>query len=124
MRKIIVIAGLFLIGFLVYNYIYQDHRNIESETAEYSLSATAIASEFAKNPNAAQQKYLNKTVVIFGAISAMDTTQITIDAVVFCQLETAVDRGLKLHSKIKVKGRVIGFDDLLGEVKLDQCIIN
>ena len=25
---------------------------------------------------------------------------------------------------VSVKGRVIGFDDLMGEIKLDECVIN
>ncbi len=65
----------------------------------------------------------NKVVIISGIISDTDADGITIKQI-YCQLREEVNNTVFLkNQKIKIKGRVIGYDDLLEEVKLDQCII-
>jgi hypothetical protein len=34
-----------------------------------------------------------------------------------------VSEQVMLNSQVKIKGRVTGYDDLLEELKLDQCLI-
>jgi hypothetical protein len=33
-----------------------------------------------------------------------------------------VDTTIKKNQKVTLKGRVVGYDDLMGEIKLDQCL--
>ena len=121
MRKwvVIIIIVAVLLG---YNYIYQDHRDIESETAAYTLSAQDISNEFEINPSESETKYLNKTIVISGKITELGERQVTLNGKVFCQLNKKVN-ALKLDQYVKIKGRFIGYDNLLEETKLDQCYI-
>jgi len=106
---------------LAYNYIYQKHRDIKSESAEFTVVALDIANEFAMDPSVSEQKYLNKTIEVHGAITEQNDYDLTLDDKVFCQFSSKI-KGVK-SNKIKVKGRFIGYDDLLGQVKLDQCSI-
>jgi len=124
MRKWIVILGLLIIAAVIgYNYIYQDHRDIEKEVAEFSMNAEEISILFSENAKAAEQKLLNKTVEISGLISDINTNEITIDDRVFCQFSNVTQTSKNKNVTIKIKGRVIGYDDLLEQVKLDQCTI-
>lgn len=124
MRKWIIILILLVIGGIIgYNYIYQDHRDIESETAEFSMSSSELAIQFSKDAISAEQKFLNKTIEISGLISDISTNDITIDDNVFCQFLNTIETSLDKNDKAKIKGRVIGYDDLLEQVKLDQCTI-
>jgi hypothetical protein len=124
MRKWIVILGLLIIATVIgYNYIYQDHRDIEKEVAEFSMNAEEISVLFSENAKAAEQKLLNKTVEISGLISDINTNDITIDDRVFCQFSNGIQTSKNKNATIKIKGRVIGYDDLLEQVKLDQCTI-
>ncbi len=123
MKKWIAIIVLILIVVIGYNYIYQDHRNISSEAPEFELNAISIKNEFASNSVASEKKYLNKTVAILGEVSDSSDKEITLNSSVFCQLIDSLKEPLKMDSQIKIKGRVIGYDDLLEQVKLDQCII-
>jgi hypothetical protein len=124
MRKWIALLILVIVAFLGYQYIYQDHRNIENETAVFNLSAQNITNEFEINPSDAEAKYLNKTIVIKGIITSLGQNQITVNNKVFCQL-TSSTLILKINQKVTLKGRFIGYDNLLEEIKLDQChIIN
>ena len=124
MRKYWIIIALLLIGFIGYNYLYKDHRNIETENAEYSLTSQQMHSEYDIDAMASQNKYLNKTIEISGHVSEISETEITLDDMVFCQFSEQIPKEIQLNSKITVKGRFIGYDELLEQVKLDQCIIN
>ncbi|MTE26164.1 OB-fold protein [Winogradskyella ouciana] len=124
MRKWIVILLLLVIAVVVgYNYIYQDHRDIESETAEFSMVSSDISKLFSEKTTIAEKKFLNKTIEVSGLISEINTSDITIDDKVFCQFSNNIKTSLVENDKIKIKGRVIGYDDLLEQVKLDQCSI-
>lgn len=124
MRKWIVILGLLIIATVIgYNYIYQDHRDIEKEVAEFSMNAEEISVLFLENAKATEQKLLNKTVEVSGLISDINTNDITIDDKVFCQFSSGTQTSKNKNATIKIKGRVIGYDDLLEQVKLDQCTI-
>jgi len=123
MRKWFILIFIILLVIVGYNYVYQDHRNIEKEVATVIISSTVISNEFSQNPSKAEKKYLNKTVEIFGLVTELNKKDLTLDYRVFCQFENEFDKSLIIDSKFKIKGRVIGYDDLLEEVKLDQCYI-
>ncbi len=121
MKKVIVFVILIIIIVIGYNYIYQDHRNVTEEQASYSISALKISEEFFNNPVTSEKKYLNKTITISGLVTAIHKNNLTLNTKVFCMLTKT--QFSKINSKIKVKGRFIGYDDLLEEIKLDQCHI-
>ncbi|WP_299225231.1 hypothetical protein [uncultured Psychroserpens sp.] len=122
-KRIIVLLVLLLTVIVGYNYIYQDHRDIKNEVAEYSISSNEIALMFFENATRSEQKLLNKTIEVSGAISEINVGEVTIDDKIFCQLSNKTLTLTKGDEHIKIKGRVIGYDDLLEQVKLDQCII-
>jgi hypothetical protein len=121
MRKWIVLIILIVIGIIAYNYIYQDHRDIENETAEFVLNSTDLVNEFAINPSASEKKYLNKTIEVFGTITELNVQDLTLDNNIFCQFNSKIE--VDTSKKVSIKGRFIGYDDLLEEIKLDQCSI-
>ncbi|WP_422106864.1 OB-fold protein [Winogradskyella sp.] len=124
MRKWIGFLIVLIIAVIIgYNYIYQDHRDIERETAEFTVLSSEISELFADNSITAEQKFLNKTIEVSGLISDINTNTITIDDKVFCQFSEQIETALDKNDNVKIKGRVIGYDDLLEQVKLDQCII-
>ncbi|MDG5492114.1 hypothetical protein [Psychroserpens sp. SPM9] len=123
-KRIIIFIVLIILSIIGYNYIYQDHRNIENESAQFEISTHAIALQFKENAKDAEAKYLNTTVAVFGSITEKDSNAITLDDKVFCQFSKTIKNENTLTTKLKIKGRVIGYDDLLEQVKLDQCTIN
>lgn len=124
MLKKIIILGVIIIAAIVgYNYIYQDHRTIENESAEFTITSQIIEREFSENMKTAETKYLNKTVEISGIVSEINTNDITLNNKVFCQFSKAIESSIKHNSNLRIKGRVIGYDDLLEQVKIDQCTI-
>lgn len=121
---IALIIVLIITTVIGYNYVYKDHRDIESEQTEFTMSSVEINQLFSKNPTSAEQKFLNKTIEVSGLITDINSNDITIDDTVFCQFSNNLETSLNKNEKVKIKGRVIGYDDLLEQVKLDQCSIN
>ena len=122
-KKIIIFIGFIILVIVGYNYIYQSHRDIENENAQYEITSNKIALEFIENATETETKYLNTTIEVIGMVSEKDSNTITLDDKVFCQFNTSFKNTIVFDSKIKIKGRVIGYDDLLEQVKLDQCTI-
>lgn len=125
-KKTILISIVLLLVLVVivgYNYVFQGHRNIAKEQSEFVLAANLLIEEFANEPELSQTKYLNKTIEISGAVTNMDSNTLTVSEKVFCQFISTIDPAANLNEQITVKGRFIGYDDLLEEIKLDQCIV-
>lgn len=107
-KKLLLLLGILAISaILAYNYIYQDHRNISEETAEFTVTASNLVQDFIKNVSTTQDKYLNKTIEVTGIITAKDANSVTLDNAVFCTLSNPTK--VSLNTTITVKGRCIGF---------------
>ena len=123
-RNLILILVILLITYFGYNYIYQDHRDIKTETPAFTISALSLASEFQENPTTAETKYLNKTIKVTGIVTELTKTDLTLDKIIFCSIiKSSNTETINLNDKIIIKGRCIGYDDLLEIIKLDQCSI-
>jgi hypothetical protein len=122
LKIILLFVAILIIGFLSYNYVMTGGaRDLENETSEFTVSASEVFSEFSANSQMATTKYLNKAVEITGKVTNVTDNVITLDQKVSCQLQ--VSEQVALNSQVKIKGRVTGYDDLLEELKLDQCLI-
>lgn len=123
----IIAASLLLIIVLVggYLYIYKGHRNIAKEEGSYKVNANAIILEFQTNESAANTKYLDKTIMVSGKIFSVDfeTQSMVLDEKLFATFLEEIPITILPNSEVAIKGRLIGYDSLLGELKLDQCII-
>lgn len=122
---LVVVFILVIIALVGYNYIYQDHRDISSEKPAYTISAEELTQQFEADEAEATALYLNNTIQLSGLLTSIDKKTLVLDNVVFLVLsenETTPNQ-TKLNTKITIKGRCIGYDNLLGEVKLDQAII-
>ena len=82
-----------------------------------------ISSEFSSNNEIANKKYLDKAVAISGVVTSVKNHEVIIDNVVICNF-VAIDKTIKVDQNISVKGRIVGFDDLMGELQIDKCVLN
>ena len=123
MKKYIVLLGILLIIVLVYSYVYQDHRDIEKEKAEFTMDADIIIKEFSMNSQSSETKYLNKTIEVKGYVTNQSEKSISLNGNIFCQFSEQVPLKLKTNIEISIKGRFIGYDNLLEELKFDQCMV-
>lgn len=114
---LIVLAGLGF-AYLQYN---KGHRDTASETAAYSLQASGLFQEYETDEAAANQKYLDKLILVAGKVSGVttaddSTTTLSLQTddplfVVSCQLlprEKEKLAGITAGQEIKVKGICTG----------------
>lgn len=127
MKKKVILIFLVLILVIIgaYQYLYKAHRDITTEKGSYTITVTEIFSEFQTNENSANAKYLDKTIEVTGDLSNIDvaTKSIVINDKLFATFKDGIPKSLKPNSKIKLKGRFLGYDALVEELKMDQCII-
>ncbi len=123
-KKLIVLLIIVIAGIAGYNYIYKDHRNIEKEKAAFTLKSTELSNEFLVSSSDSEKKYLNKTIEISGKVTEVDNNTLIIDNNIFCQFLNPISNSIKTNTVITIKGRFIGYDDLLEEIKLDQCSLS
>ncbi|KRD07332.1 hypothetical protein ASE21_17715 [Flavobacterium sp. Root901] len=125
-RKITILAVLLLVSFGPYyiyqNILYKDARDIDNEKSLLTISAKNLENQYAQNASQADSKYLNKTIEIEGIVSEVTDSSMVIDGKVFCKMNEKTKLNF-MNKSINIKGRCIGFDDLFGIVKFDQCSI-
>ncbi len=126
-RNIFIIVAVCLIlgAFALYKYIYQGHRDIATEEVSFSVPVETISREFAADQNLANNKYADKTISVAGTVTSLDTAANTIIinekmSVIFTEPTVS---NLKQSQQIEVKGRFVGYDDLLEELKMDKASI-
>lgn len=108
-------------AFLVYNYVYQEHRDVQKEQAVFNLSSSTLFKEFSTNEKTSNSKYINQIISVFGEVKSVTEYQIVLSPGVLCQLDsTFFKKNIQQGDTLQVKGRCIGFDDLFMEVKLDN----
>mgnify|MGYP006071633269 FL=1 len=121
MKKKIILFIIVLAGFLIIiNYIFPEHRSIETEKPLYSTEANLVFKEFIDNLTLAELKYLDQTIAVTGVITSLSSDNLTINNRISCKFDSPVS-GFSINDSIAIKGRCLGFDDLLEEIKLDQC---
>ena len=123
MKKLTII---FLVVFIIFsilvgiNILYQPHKDIANTDADYKMNAKEIYENFTSNETAALKKLSNKVIESEGKITAIDTKNknLVIDSLLFYQFDDALNSDLKINQTIKIKARLIGYDELMNEIIL------
>ncbi len=129
MKKKILIAGILVIGLVsigLYFYMYKDHRDVATEETKFVLTVKDLQAEFVSDAVAANAKYLDKTMEVSGIVTSIDMANhsIVLDEKLSAVFKDSILGGIKLQNSIKVKGRFLGYDDLLEELKLDEASLS
>jgi len=120
---VVLLMGIIaFFGARYYAYHY-GQRDLQSEETKFTVTSSEIVNEFVTNVAVANQKYLEKPIVVTGKVTTVSGNNVLLDQSINCTFEKA-DLSIKENQTLNVKGRVIGFDDLLGELKMDMCNLN
>lgn len=119
-RWIIAIIALIFIGYGVKTYIYKPHKNVAELKEDITISGVALLNDYATYQRMGDEKYLDKIIVVTGAVTNVSQQLITIDNSIIAQFDAEVNN---VDKRIKFKGRCLGYDELLEEIRFDQCVI-
>lgn len=118
-KVISIVVSLLTISFFIYQYTFRPNESIEDISPEYSGNSIDFISLATTNFDS----WNTKVVQLTGEITALDKNGFTLNNKLFCQLKNEDDSSdVKANQTITIKGRVIGYDDLLEELKLNECI--
>jgi hypothetical protein len=120
-KSIFILLFLFFVVFGVasYKYLYQNHRSTPTAEVDFATVSEELYNAFVKDSNAANKKYLNKIITVSGTVTEQDETSLTMNKRILCYFPSTINKNS--HKMRSVKGRCIGFDELLEVVKLDEC---
>ncbi|TVZ56660.1 hypothetical protein OD91_1956 [Lutibacter sp. Hel_I_33_5] len=110
----------FLVGFFGFKYMMKAPAKIETKAVDFIGTSDVFLTKIQENATIWQDKVVELT----GTITSKDEKGITLSNQIYCQFREDVNfSALENNQQLTLKGRVIGYDDLLEELKLDQCII-
>ena len=108
--------GVVAVGILLYLY-FMPHPDIQSESVDMTISANELVSDFLKDADASNKKYLDKIVVVTGVVAEIEEDQLkqkvvllkTENSGVNCTFMVKTNKNaekLKTGDKVKIKGIV------------------
>lgn len=121
---VLLIAAVIIAGGLIYNYTFNSkHRTISEEKALFEMSTEVLAIQFETNESEATNNYLDKVLAITGTITEIENTDIILNDKLHVSFETVNSDQLFTSAKVTIKGRCVGYDNLLEMVKIDQATL-
>lgn len=120
-RYIIVTASFLLVGLLGWGYLYTfhgKHRNIAKEVATADFQAPELLFKFQQGT---AETHVDEVVFVTGDVTSIDQSTIVLNGMVQIDLLNRPDTSIQNGKSIKIKGRCVGYDDLLEVVKIDQA---
>lgn len=125
-KKLIILSVVVLVVlYFGYTYIYKSHRDISTENAAFTLTTATILNDYKTDEMNANSKYADKTIIVKGKITQIDlsSNSVVLDEKLYGMIIT-FDKSLKINDSVSLKGRFLGYDELLEEIKMDQITIN
>lgn len=125
-KKSKFLIGLVLIitisAYIGYQYAYAPHTPITDMEVAFEGNANDFLQKIKEQPESWTQG--EKVIKLTGVITATDEKGISINESIYFQLAEGTSTSDLLETqKIQIMGRIIGYDDLLEELKLDKAII-
>lgn len=115
---VVLIAAIF--GYAVLNYAYKPHQTVDEREVKF----TGTVEAFNKIVSTDTSPWQDVVVQLSGTITAIDANGFTLNSTTYCQLSNSEKIStLKTGQYITIKARMIGYDDLLEELKLDKTKI-
>ncbi len=114
------ILSVIIIGTLCgYFYLNQSHRNIQEEEVSYTLTSSELEESFRNSE--AHARIADQVIRTQGKITVVGEKSLTLDDKVEVRFISKLPDSLKKGNEVGIKGRCVGYDDLLQVVKVDQA---
>ncbi len=103
-----------------YQYVFAAPAKTNEITATYTGAADEFKYLVTENPASWSQKI----VQLKGTVTAINEEGILLNGTIYCQFENKQNlQSISKNQSVVIKGKYVGFDELLMEIKINQCII-
>ena len=117
---------LFIIGSIIIYVIYnKPHKDFDKLPFDDTIESIDLVSFYQDNPDNANTRFLDKIILVIGTITDIEKNIIILDNSIVCKLDPSqmITEQININTEVSVKGRCIGYDDLLEEVRIDHSFI-
>ena len=121
-----IFLPLFIIGSVFIYFTYnKPHTDFSKSRSEFTIESKDLIEFYQNDADNANTSYLDKILLLTGVITDIGTNIIILDNGIVCTLDPSqvINKKINLGSKISIKGRCIGYDDLLEEIRIDHSFI-
>ncbi|WP_343488328.1 hypothetical protein [Allomuricauda sp. d1] len=120
----LVVLALAILAGVAYNMTFNSkHREISKEEATFQIAADELQYFFANNEASSVQKYMDEVLEVSGTITEVEQNSIVLDKRVMVNFLANAENNFEDGQPIVIKGRCVGFDELLLQVKIDQASV-
>lgn len=120
----IVMLLAFIVAAIIYNYTFNTkHRNIAEEKANVIIASDKLQHQFFTNEALATSKFLDKVIETSGIITSIEDKGVILNGKLQVIFNSEEIPDVKKEQQITIKGRCLGYDELLEIVKIDQATI-
>ncbi len=110
-----------------YFYLYQDHRDVSATTAVNTFNSNQLLDVFQDSVIENDKEILDQVILITGVATSASEYSVILDHKIFIEFDqknyNASNYVINKNQTYTIKGRCLGYDDLLEEVRIDQAIL-
>ncbi len=115
--SILLAAGIF-----VYYQFNKPHRDFSAEEAAYTLGAEELVNAYQQDPSLSDSLYVDQLVAVSGEISEIKENALLLSPGIYLSLDSTQSiEALSVGQQISLIGRVLSYDPLFEEVKMDNA---
>ena len=118
---VFVVFSIFIL-LIFKKYIYKKHENISLKNPDFVISSDKLYYDFTNFTDSSNSKYLNKIILIDGNLISLDDRNILLSPGISILLEKNITK-INQKEEVKIKGRCLGFDNILMEVRIDKATL-
>ena len=111
-----VVAGA-IVAWSMYN---KPHKDYAQEEVAQTWRAEDLVTAFAENPDDMQAQWQEKVVEVKGTVRSCSMQGVVLNPGVVATYDEGHAPEVAPTGGVTIKGRLVGFDDLFGEVRLDH----
>ena len=115
-RLLIVAVAVLCIGLFFY---FKPSPDRSTEAAAKQVEAQVLYTEMSTGQ---VSHYLNEVISVTGVVQSVEGQTVMLQPGIACRMEGDIDAP-RAGETVSVKGRVLGFDDMFGEVQLDFAVV-
>ena len=112
-----VVAGA-VVAWSMYN---KPHKDYAQEEVAQTWRAEDLVAAFAKAPDDMQAQWQEKVVEVTGTVRSSSMQGVVLNPGVVATYDEGHAPEVAPTGQVTIKGRLVGFDDLFGEVRIDHA---
>jgi hypothetical protein len=118
-----LLVGIGALGVILNSTFNPKPRVIAKEKVAFTIPADELQYFFAHNEQVAIEKYMDQVLEISGQVTEIGDQSIVLDKRVQVNFLSNALENLTEGDELTIKGRCVGFDELLLQVKIDQALV-